>query len=107
MLNNNEPKSQLGDLNLIDPLDLHLSPEPRPGVTPFQVDKDSQDQWTPRTLSSSKESDSEDAFSKEISLDDDLSLQTKDSDRFLFQKSLNPFSKEISPNKEPVVLRQT
>ena len=105
MLSNGEPKKSSGDLNLINPLDLHLNPEPGLGGTPFQADKDSQDQWTRRTLSSSEESESEDAFSKETSLDDDLN-PTKDSDRFLFQKSLNPFSKEISPNKEPVVVRQ-
>ena len=107
MLSNGDPNKPSGDLNLINPLDLHLNPDPIPGGIPLQVDKDSRDQWTRRTLSSSEESESEDAFSKETFSEDELSLQAKDSDRFLFQKSLNPFSKVISSDKEHLTSRQS
>jgi hypothetical protein len=107
MLSNSDSKKPSGDLNLINPLDLHLSPVPIQDVS-FHADQDSQDQWAPRKLSSFDESESEDAFGKEKTLsEEELSLSTKDSeDRFLFQKSLNPFLQEIvAPHKDQVAAR--
>jgi hypothetical protein len=107
MLSNGEPKKSSGDLNLINPLDLHLNPGPIPGGIPLQVDKDSQDQWTRSKLSASDDVESGDAFGKELSLEEELSLQAKESDRFALKKSSNPFSKEISlDNKEHGHTRQ-
>jgi len=95
MLNNHEPKKPSGDLNLINPLDLHLNPGPVPEA-PLQIDKDTQDQWARKELSYSEDIDAGDAFGQELSLEEELKRQSKDADRFSLKKSINPFSKEIS-----------